>query len=85
MIILNTFGRGILLSFRDEQCEKILNVTAFELVCIGLNEYNHVNFIPRFLERKCQLFNPHFAHLTDTTLISMYTHNNYSSNPNPNE
>ena len=73
--IINTFGRGMSVGFSSEQCGKSMHLSPFELECISINEREHANFIPRYLESKRNPLPFGFGEL-DT--IALYTSNNYS-------
>lgn len=75
--IINTFGRGLLLDFDQEQVKNIA-LSPFELYCVSINEYNHKNFIPRYIECKSLLMKQYNPFLTDINYITIFTSNKHS-------
>lgn len=75
--IINTFGRGMFLGFTQEQVNNI-TPSPFELHCIAINEYNHKNFIPRYIENKNMLMVWNNLFLEEINYITIFSSNNYS-------
>lgn len=74
--IISTFGRGMSVGF-TEDCRKSMHISPFELECIFINEWDHANFIARYLDSKSKLKTLPFDY-GDMDAISLYTGNGYS-------
>ena len=74
--IISTFGRGMSVGF-TEDCKKSLHISPFELECIFINEWDHANFIARYLDSKSKIQTLPFDY-GDMDAISLYTSNGYS-------
>ena len=78
IILINTFGRGISFGFQQEQCSKSLVLSPFELMCVGINERLHKNFISRYVDSKMFCAEPVVDYDSDIYRIALYSKNNYS-------
>lgn len=77
LVVLNTFGRGIEIPMIESERTKQIMLSPFDLMCVSINEFEHANFIPRYInsKRDTQLSLSHFS---DIYNIAIYTKNNYS-------
>ncbi len=78
LIILNSFERGVYFGFDTKQSDKTLKLSPFELMCVSINELNHENFIPLYIENKLKSINTTIDHDSDIYAITLYSGNNYS-------
>lgn len=78
IVILSSFGRGISAGFKAEQCKKSMSISPFSLQCISINERNHKNFLPRYMNAKIIYGKNEFVPYPDINLISMYVAYKYS-------
>lgn len=78
IVILSSFGRGIYVGFRTKQCKKSMSISPFGLQCISINERNHKNFLPRYMNAKVIYGKNEFMPYPDINLISMYVSYDYS-------
>lgn len=78
IIIVNTFCRGVQVGFFTEQCKKTIFLSPFELMCVSINERNHLNFIARYVESKLNCQKQLLPFNSDIYNISVYSNNDYS-------
>lgn len=78
IVILSSFGRGISVGFRTKRCKKSMSISPFGLQCISINERNHKNFLPRYMNAKVIYGKNEFMPYPDINLISMYVAYDYS-------
>lgn len=78
MILINTFGRGLAFGFQEEQCDKSITLSPFELMCVAINERSYKNFIPRYIDSKKFCAKPVIQHDSDIYTIALYHKNKHS-------
>lgn len=79
IVILNSFGRMIGTNITVCEAQYSINLTPFELHCISINEKNHEDFIPRYIQAKKELLAaPTLVPISELNQIELYTSNDYS-------
>lgn len=78
LTISNSFGRALFVGFRNQPYSKSIALSPFELYCISINESDHPNFIPRYIDSKSKLLPNHLPYSMDINYIAIYSDNNYS-------
>lgn len=79
MLVISAFGRGIgLRAAKRPSAYKVLQLNPFELHCIGVNERNKKNFLPRYIRAKEKIRTPIPNLFSELNAISIYTSNQYS-------
>ena len=78
LTIINSLGRGVLLGFREEPCLHNITLSPFELFCISINERNHPNFLPYYMESRKKLNSGGIPSVAEINYVDMYVNNDYS-------
>ena len=76
--ISNSFGRALFVGFQKQPYSKNIALSPFELYCISVNESNHPNFLPRYIDSKSILLPSLLPFPMDINYIAIYADNNYS-------
>ncbi len=77
IIIINSFGRGIMANIKNEYFQKTLSLNPFDLRCIAVNEKSDEVFLPRYIRAKGKLRNTPYL-FSELNSIEIYVKNRYS-------
>lgn len=79
IIILNSFGRSIVINMAKDETKHTIKLSPFELKCISINERKRKVFLPRYINAKSKLqcmLPPSLS--SELNAIEIYTSSDYS-------
>lgn len=78
IVIINTYGRGINVSFNKNIFYRPLALNPYELKCISINEKSEAVFLPRYIRAKNTLKQGPSSLFSELNNMEIYVHNEYS-------
>ncbi len=78
IVIINSFGRGIMAGMNKKYHYEPLTLNPFELKCIAINERSYEGFLPRYIRAKSKLKDGAPNLFSELNSIEIYVNSEYS-------